>query len=130
MDRQRDSHARISTSARNAPRSRKNGLSRIAPRRAFSACVALLLGQPVTARAPAAHALTDTTLKATQRVTQPLELITQIAVLPELLLDLSDPRLDRLNDRTDARYLGHHLPFPLDRAPQPKASATPTQSRS
>jgi hypothetical protein len=31
-------------------------------------------------------------------------------VLPELLLDLSDPRLDLLNDRGDARYLGHHSP--------------------
>jgi hypothetical protein len=41
---------------------------------------------------------------------QPFELIAQIAVLPELLLDLTDARLDLLNDRTDARYLGHHSP--------------------
>jgi hypothetical protein len=48
-----------------------------------------------------------------QRATQALELVAQIAVPTQLLLDLTDPRPNPLNDRADARYLGHHSPQSL-----------------
>jgi hypothetical protein len=63
---------------------------------------------PACARLPRARP--DATLEATQRVAQTIELVAEITVPPELLLDLSNPCLDPLNDRADARYLGHHSP--------------------
>src|SRR4051794_18461566 len=63
-------------------------------------------------------------LEPTERVAQPFKLVAQIAVLPELLLNLSDPRLDLLNDRAHARYLGHHSPSRLTSLPKPRATVT------
>src|SRR3954471_5711383 len=62
-------------------------------------------------RASAAHARADAAFEATERVAQALELVAEIAVLPQLLLDLSDPCLDLLNDRAHTRYLGHCSPL-------------------
>ena len=61
-------------------------------------------------RASAAHARADAAFETIQRLAQALELVAQIAVLPQLLLDLSDPCLDPLNDRADTRYVGHCSP--------------------
>src|SRR5438552_396660 len=59
------------------------------------------------------HARANTALEPLQRAAQTFELVAQLAVLPQLLLDLTYPRPNALNDRADARYLGHHPPSSL-----------------